>query len=124
MITRKDLKNRQYENEKCVAFDFIINVEEYGPVELRFKRDLSKLDISPIMENQWQAQMILKRDSYSDSQVYGFEYQVPNNKVPLETIAGMGLRFIQLKMKEDVQLKSTIDFTIGEFLMGMLGEPI
>lgn len=119
MINRKELINRKYNNEKCIGFDYIVKSNGNRIVTIEF----SKSEVREISGVTWDARMIIPRDEYVDSMVYSFKFNVPNEKVYLETIAGIGLRFIQLKMKEEIQFKSTIDFSIGESLIGMLGEP-
>lgn len=67
----------------------------------------------------WRMQIVLPRDRDCDSQVYTFDYILPREGIDLCTIAAIGLKYFQMKLKEEIQSKSNFDFTIGELLKDM-----
>lgn len=113
MIKQSDLQNRMNVGGVCVDFDYILNVEDTR-IRFRFTRDKSQLLI-------WNMMVVLKRTRDADSQVYNFSYQLPKANMDLTMIAAIGLKYFQLYLKEEVQLKSNMDFCLGEITNGMIG---
>ena len=64
-------------------------------------------------------QIIFDRTRDKDTEVYNFNYIMPRSNLPLELIAATGLKYFQLYIKEEIQLKSNLDFELGEILKGM-----
>lgn len=113
MIKQSDLMNRINVNGICVDFDYILTIDDLR-IRCRFTRDKNQLSI-------WNMMVVLKRTRDADSQVYNFSYQLPKSSMDLTMIAAIGLRYFQLYLKEEIQLKSNIDFTLGEVTNGMVG---
>lgn len=113
MIKLKDLKNRIYSEKVCVGFEIIILKDNLPNAEYRFRK--KQEGDSPT----WNLNIIIQRTRDADSQVYNFEYQIPRENIPLETIAAIGLKFYQLYLKEEIQSKMNLDFDLGEMLVGM-----
>lgn len=113
MIKQSDLKNRMNIDGMCVDFDYIINLDD-SRIRCRFTRDTNL----PIL---WNMMVVLKRTRDADSQVYNFGYQLPKPNMDLTMVAAIGLRYFQLYLKEEVQMKSILDFTLGELTNGMVG---
>lgn len=113
MIRQSDLVNRANINGVCVDFDYILNVNETR-IRCRFTRDKNQLSV-------WNMMVVIKRTRDADSQVYNFGYQLPKENMDLTMVTAIGLRYFQLYLKEEVQLKSNIDFTLGEITNGMVG---
>lgn len=111
MITLKDLTNKVYEGRLCMRFEYNFVLEN--------KRVIANFDRQPDNTAEWNMQVILGRTRDKDSEVYNFGYVMPRENLPLELIAATGLRYFQLYIKEEIQLKSNLDFTIGEIIKGM-----
>ena len=112
MIKLKDLQNRVYSGKQCVKFEYIVKGEEDSDsIEVVFRR----MD-NP---NEWRMQIVLNRTRDKDSEVYNFGYIMPKDGLPLELIAATGLKYFQLHIKEEVQVKSNLDFVLGGILEGM-----
>ena len=112
MIALKNLQNRVYEGKKCVQFEYYIPNDK-GYVKARFSKKI--VDDYAV----WCMQIILDRTRDKDSDVYNFMYKMPKEDLPLELIAATGLRYFQLYLKEEIQMKSNLDFTIGSIVEGM-----
>ena len=113
MINQSDLVNRMNINGMCVDFDYILQIDETR-TRCRFTRDKNQ----PLV---WNMMVVLKRTRDADSQVYNFSYQLPKHNMDLTMVAAIGLKYFQLYLKEEVQLKSGMDFAIGEITNGMVG---
>lgn len=113
MIKQSDLKNRMNINNMCVDFDYILEIDETR-IRCRFTRSKNQ----PLV---WKMTVVLKRTRDMDSQVYNFDYQLPKYNMDLTMVAAIGLKYFQLCLKEEIQQKSTMDFTIGEITNGMVG---
>lgn len=113
MLKQSDLVNRININGICVDFDYILNIDD-SRIRFRFVRNKNQLLV-------WNMMVVLKRTRDADSQVYNFSYQLPKSSMDLTMVAAIGLRYFQLYLKEEIQLKSNIDFTLGEVTNGMVG---
>lgn len=115
MLKLKDLENRVYSGKACVGFDYIVkdeNEKNKKLFEARFRK--VKED-----EEHWNLLIVLDHTRDADSQVYNFDYIMPKAGLPLELIAATGLKYFQLYLKEEVQIKINYDFTLGEVLKCM-----
>ena len=112
MIKFKDLQNKIYEGKECIRFEHEIKVDEKCKILAMFKRKNSGL-------TEWNMQIIFSRTRDKDSEVYNFGYVMPRSDLPLELIAATGLRYFQLYLKEEIQMKSNLDFEIGNIISGM-----
>lgn len=111
MLKLKDLENRVYRCRNCVRFECTIPVDEDKILLATFSR----------MKNpsEWNMQVIFDRTRDKDSEVYNFGYIMPKDNLPLELIAATGLKYFQLYLKEEIQMKSNLDFSIGRIIEGM-----
>ena len=115
MIKFKDLQNKVYSDKVCVRFEYEIHFEHNGvksKVCAYFKRKENNL-------NYWIMQVLFDRTRDKDSEVYHIDYIMPKSNLPLELVAATGLRYFQLYLKEEVQIKSNMDFELGNTLQGM-----
>lgn len=71
------------------------------------------------LEGEWNMRVILPRTRDADSQVYIFCYQMPKDGLPVELVVATGLRYYQLYLQQEIQMKSNFDFVLGELLRGM-----
>ena len=114
MLSLKDLQQRVYSGKTCVRFEYAIMVDKellYAKFEKQLKEDS--------MPGEWNMQVILSRTRDKDSEVYNFGYIMPREGLPLELIAATGLKYFQLYIKKEVQMKSNLDFELGNILQGM-----
>ncbi len=117
MLKQKDLENRVYEGRHCIRFEYTIpsnpsNDKEHW-IHASFKR---MMDSNP---NEWNMQVLIDRTRDKDTEVYNFGYIMPKDNLPLELIAATGLKYFQLYLKEEIQIKMNYDFVLGEILTGM-----
>ena len=112
MILLRDLTNRVYRGKTCMRFEYNIKSDEDNYIVANFTRKGNNLA-------EWNMQIILKRTSRKDSDVYNFGYIMPRENLPLELIAATGLRYFQLYLKDEIQQKSNLDFALGEIVRGM-----
>lgn len=112
MLTLKDLDNRVYSDKTCSEFSYSLK-DERGQTKLKanFWRGPE--------ENEWRMRIVLDRTRDADSQVYTFGYIMPKSNLPLTLIAATGLKYFQLLLKEEIQVKSEYDFALGDVLKGM-----
>lgn len=116
MIRLKDLQNRVYRGKDCIRFEyaFLVN-NQYVYAQY------SKQTGEAALPNHWSMQIVFGRTRDKDSEVYNFEYAIPKESTPLELVAAIGLRYFQLHIKEEVQMKSNMDFLLGEIIEGVVG---
>ena len=113
MIKQSDLVNRMNINGICVDFDYILTMDK-NRIRFRFTRNKDQALV-------WHMMVVLTRTRDADSQVYEFSYQLPKTNMDLTMVAAIGLKYFQLYLKEEVQMKSGMDFTLGEITNGMVG---
>lgn len=116
MIRLKDLQNRVYRGKECVRFEYAILINEQY-VYARFNKEAGE----SALPNQWTMQIVFGRTRDKDSEVYNFTYAIPKHNAPLELVAAVGLKYFQLHIKEEVQMKSNLDFNLGEITDGVVG---
>lgn len=114
MIRLKDLQNRVYRGKECIRFEYEFNADENHTICAVFKRMLDN-------SRTWNMSIVLDRTRDKDSEVYSFSYVLPKDNMQLELIAAIGLKYFQLYIKEEVQLKSNMDFVLGEIVEGVVG---
>ena len=114
MIRLKDLQNRVYSGKNCTRFEYEFKVDQDKTVCAMFKR-------TPENDRTWNMKVILDRTRDKDSEVYSFLYVLPRDNMPLELITAIGLKYFQLYIKEEVQMKSNMDFVLGEIVEGVVG---
>lgn len=112
MIQLKELYNRVYQDKDCTGFEYACVDDGEQLFEAKFRKN-------PMDEKQWRMEVVFPRKDVADSQVYGVSYILPKTGMALELICAIGLRYFQLQIKEEVQLKSNIDFAIGHITEGM-----
>lgn len=117
MIKLKELTNRRYEDKKPIAFDYRLEVgkdELQRPVTTLFQ--FQRLDPE---NNTWMLKTQFGRTAQADTQCYYIGIEVPKNDVPLELICAIGLHYFRQVLQSEIQLRSNIDFSIGEAIEGM-----
>ena len=114
MLKLKDLTNRQYVEKQCKAFEYELKSEKDARIMV------AKFEVGT-NENEWSMQIVLDRTRDADSQVYRFDYVLPKEGMDLTMIASIGLKYFQLYLKEEVQMKTNLDFVLGEITRGMVG---
>ena len=87
-------------------YDLLVENESGNKTELpfRFKR---------LGDKTWSVEMVC------GMQVYQIMFDVPKNSMDLTMVAAFGLRNIQYQLQQEIQMKSIIDFTIGDMTKDM-----
>lgn len=114
MIRLKDLQNRVYSGKNCVRFEYELDVSKEKTVCAVFNKTSESI-------NMWKMSIVFDRTRDKDSEVYNFMYTLPKENVTLELVAAVGLRYFQLHLKEEIQMKSDMDFLIGKIVEGVVG---
>ena len=114
MLTFKDLQNKVYSGKACIRFECTVNLDREHYIVALFRRQLH----SP---REWNMQVVIDRTRDKDGEVYNFGYIMPRDDIPLELVAATGLKYFQLHIKEEVQMKSNLDFALGELTNGVVG---
>ena len=114
MIRLKDLQNRDYSGKVCIRFEYVFYADDNNQIRAVFKRELNNHKI-------WTMTIVLDRTRDKDSEVYNFAYELPKDDAPLELTAAIGLKYFQLYLKEEIQMKSAMDFNLGEIIDGVVG---
>lgn len=115
MISLKDLQNRVYSGKCCMRFEYEFKVDDQGKTVCAVFKKLVE------NTNTWKMSIVLDRTRDKDSEVYNFMYALPKDDIKLELVAAIGLRYFQLHIKEEVQMKSNMDFVLGEIIEGVVG---
>ena len=114
MIKQSDLINRMNVNGVCVDFDYILEIDE-SRIRFRFTRDVNE------SINLWNMSVRLKRNSMKDSEVYDFNFEVPKLNMDLTMVTAIGLKYFQMYIKKEIELKTELDFVLGDITNGMVG---
>lgn len=115
MIELKELKNRFYVDGIPMAWDYYLDVE-LGNEVFQIRHMYSKID-----EMLYEVKCIIPSnpaDNRTDKVYTGVFHPFKSN-MPITSITAIGLSCIQNMLKEEIQLKSCIDFSIGDVIRGM-----
>lgn len=114
MISLKELVNRVYSGKVCMRFEYELKFGDNKTAVAMFKRAVEDA-------NMWTMQLVIDKTRDKDSEVYNFTYILPKSGVSLELIAATGLKYLQLHIKEEIQMKADLDFILGEITDGVKG---
>lgn len=114
MIRLSDLQNRVYSGKTCMRFEYELKVGDNKTAIAMFTRAVEDV-------NMWTMHLVLDRTRDKDSEVYNFTYILPKGNISLMLIAATGLKYLQLHIKEEVQMKTDLDFALGEITNGVIG---
>lgn len=119
MLDLKDLSNRVYSGKECTSFDVFME-DKSKPKEdasrFMFEANYRRSKSNPL---EWTLRVVLPRTRDNDHQIYEFGYVLPKAGLALTLIAAMGLKFFQLRLQEEIQMKSDWNFTIGDVIKDM-----
>lgn len=118
MLKLKELENRIYEGKNCVGFDYRVfdtSRAKDDPNGFCFEVRWRKA----VEPGRWVMSIVLPRNRDCDSQVFNFDYQMPREGLDLTLIAATGLKYFQLYLKQEIQVKSNYDFVLGDLLKDM-----
>ena len=103
-IIQSELINRKndLESKECIGFEYDLLVDD-GNNQITFPFRFTRIN-----SKVWQVELVI------DYQVYKTNYEMPKSNCDLTLIAAFGLRNIQYQIEQEVQMKSIIDFTIGD----------
>lgn len=104
-ILQSELINKKNDpvTKVCMAFeyDLLVENEPGNKIELPFRFNRTG-------DKSWMVELII------GYQVYRVEFDTPKNGMDLTMVAAFGLRNIQYEIRQEIQQKSIIDFTIGD----------
>lgn len=122
MLKLKELVNRIYggkDNKECVRFEYEVLDADRAANDSKRNCFVARYQRSIEDAKRWRMQVVLPRNRDCDSQVYTFDYVLPKEGMELTLIAAIGLKYFQLKLKEEIQQKSDWDFVLGTLLKDM-----
>lgn len=122
MIKLKELVNRIYggkDSKECVRFEYEVLDTDRAANDPKRHCFVARYQRSIEDAKQWRMQVVLPRDRDCDSQVYTFDYVLPKEGMELALIAAIGLKYFQMRIKEEIQQKSDWDFVLGALLKDM-----
>ena len=104
-ILQSELINRKNDKETnqpiSFEYDLLVENETGNKTELPFR-------FNRLGEKTWLVELVV------GMQVYKVMYDVPKVNMDLTMVAAFGLRNIQYEIRQEVEKKSIIDFTIGD----------
>ena len=108
-IIPSELINRKNnpDTKECIGFEYELLVDD-GNNKITFPIRFTRLG-----ERTWSVEMVFK------SQVYQIMYDVPTPNMDLVMVAAFGLRNLQFEIEQEIQMKSIIDFSIGDVIKEM-----
>lgn len=111
-INQKELILREYEEKQCIAFVYILKSEkEEEKARFMFKKQGPQ---------RWKIIAFIPDAMTVDFiSTIQFVFEIPKEKIPLETIAGIGITLFQHQLKEQVQIYTNLDFDIGQVVKDM-----
>lgn len=119
MLKLKELVNRVYDGKDCVRFEYEVLDVDRTATDPKRNCFVARYQKSKEDSKQWRMQVVLPRDRDCDSQVYTFDYVLPKEGMELVLIAAIGLKYFQMRIKEEIQQKSDWDFVLGALLKDM-----
>lgn len=112
MITRDELKQREYDGSECMAFKMSFVDEDLGStVECFYRRGVDDL-------KSWDFMAVVD-DGMHAKQLYTFGYEVPSKTLKLELIAAAGLMRFNEIIQNEVNAKQVLQHQIFEAVSGM-----
>lgn len=105
---RNNIKCKEYDCKRLKYFKYVYDDKEGNR---QWEVNYSKKNSS----KAWEAQFVL------DNQVYRFMYEVPKADASIELIAAIGLKHLQFYLKQEIELKMSIDFEISEVADSIIG---
>lgn len=111
MLEPKMLKLREMEGKQCIAFVYDLLIDEQQYYARCYFR---KLD-----SNTWQLEVWEHSTSSKSNTIYCWYYTMPKDNMPLTTVCAFGLKRLQMQFAQEVQIKSQLDFTIGNVVQGV-----
>lgn len=119
MINAADLKNRENTEVRkiCVRFEYTAQLGDNVRQKFIFTRQAT--DVPSDLDKIWLMETYVPRTQNKDTEHYYFTYVLPRAEMPLELVCATGLRYYQMQLKEEVQIKSNIEFELGQLIGDM-----
>ena len=112
MISRSDLKLREYDGVDCIGFKMVFEDKD---IDMRcdclFKR-------SKNAKLHWDFTAVID-DSFHDKRMVTFGYDVPSSSVKIELVAAAGLMRFKAILQNDVRAKHVLDAMLFNAVSGM-----
>lgn len=99
LINRKN--NKETNQPMSFEYDLLVEDEPGNKTELPFR-------FNRLGDKTWLVELVV------GMQVYKVMFDVPKNGMDLTMVAAFGLRNIQYEIRQEIEKKSIIDFTIGD----------
>lgn len=106
---------RSYVGKKCTCFECVMDLQGGLSARLLFMRS----------DNPAQWNIICLVPSFFPEKYFvpfskslNFTLELPSDNMPLVKIADMGLHTLQQMLKQEIQMLTDLDFSIGEKLKG------
>ena len=117
MINDKDIKLKEIKDKKCIAFVYDLFFDDGNGMMRCFYHHVE----NRVKKNIWQVEVWDYSTSNKSDVIYRWTYEMPKSDMPLTMVCAFGLMRLQMQLKEEIQTKSELDFTIGEMLEGVHG---
>ena len=112
MISRSDLKLREYDGADCVGFKMVFEDEDIKmQCDCFFKRASS-------LKLHWDFTAVID-DSFHEKRLVTFGYDVPSSSIKIELIAAAGLMRFKEILQNDIQAKQVLDSMLFVAVSGM-----
>lgn len=108
-ILQSEIINRKNDpvTKVCFGFEYELLVDNGND------KTIFPIRFTRLGDKTWSVEMVFNK------QVYTIMYDVPKNGLDLTLIAAFGLRNLQYEIEQEIQMKSIIDFTIGDSIKEM-----
>lgn len=112
MITRLDLKLREYDGTDCVGFKMVFEDED---IKMRCDCFFKRASNSKL---HWDFTAVID-DSLHEKQMVTFGYDIPSSSIKIELIAAAGLMRFKEILQNDIQAKQVLDSMLFAAVSGM-----
>ena len=103
-ILQSELINKKHDKESktCIGFEYELLVDDGN------SKTIFPVRFTKVGDKTWTVEMVFEHYAYR------IMFDVPKNNMDLVMIAAFGLRNLQYVIRQEVERKSIIDFTIGD----------
>lgn len=112
MITRNDLKMREYSGKECTAFRISFSDED---TEMNARCEYRRLESNMKL---WKFDAIVECGTY-ESKLYSFQYEVPSSTLSLELVAAAGLMRFNDIICNEIAAKQVLSSMLFRAFSGM-----
>lgn len=113
MVEDKDLKLREIKDKECIAFVYDLFFNE--------QKNYMRCFFHKVENRIWQVEIWDYSTSNKSDVIYRWGYEMPKDNMSLTMICAFGLKRLQMQIKEEIQMRSELDFIIGDLVEGIYG---